>query len=146
MNPTCRKFISLLNQPAALAGMALLALNTLVLQRYAPGWLSGKLGDFAWFVFAPYLLAAGLACLPPLRRPLGGPALALPGTSAHTCPGCWCQGAGVALPTLRAALRAPAGVSRRGAVVRSYNESLHQPRHPHPLAVSPRLRPLELLV
>jgi hypothetical protein len=55
MNPTSRKFISLLSRPVALTAIVLLALNTLVLQRYAPGWLSGKLGDFAWFVFAPYL-------------------------------------------------------------------------------------------
>lgn len=60
-------FTCLLTHPLALGGIALLAFNDLVLQRITPGWLTGKLGDFAWFLFAPYLLAALLALVLPER-------------------------------------------------------------------------------
>lgn len=66
-NISARPFIRLLTHPLALGGMALLALNDLVFQRLTPGWLTGKLGDFAWFLFAPYLLAALLALALPAR-------------------------------------------------------------------------------
>ncbi len=66
-NKPVRAFINMLIHPLALGGMALLTLNDLVLQRLAPGWLTGKLGDFAWFLFAPYLLAVLLALVLPAR-------------------------------------------------------------------------------
>jgi hypothetical protein len=45
--------------PAALAAMVLLALNDHVLKGRAPGWLTGKLSDFAGLLFFPLLLTAG---------------------------------------------------------------------------------------
>ena len=67
MNKPFHVFAGLLAHPLALGGMALLTLNDLVFQRLAPSWLTGKLSDFAWFLFAPYLLAALIALILPRR-------------------------------------------------------------------------------
>ncbi len=68
MNRPFQAFVQQLSRPIAIGGIFLLAVNDLLLQRYFPGWLTGKLGDFAWFLFAPYLLAALIALLIPARR------------------------------------------------------------------------------
>jgi len=44
--------------PIALAGVVALALNDWVLKGRAPGWLTGKLSDFAGLLFFPLLLTA----------------------------------------------------------------------------------------
>ncbi len=44
--------------PAALAAMVVLALNDHLLKGRAPGWLTGKLSDFAGLLFFPLLLTA----------------------------------------------------------------------------------------
>lgn len=44
--------------PFALAGVVALALNDWVLKGHAPGWLTGKLSDFAGLLFFPLLLTA----------------------------------------------------------------------------------------
>jgi len=45
--------------PVALAGVLVLGLNDWVLKGRAPGWLTGKLSDFAGLLFFPLLLTAG---------------------------------------------------------------------------------------
>jgi hypothetical protein len=59
--------LCLLIQPIPLAAIGLYALNTLVLQRVAPNWLTGKLGDFCWIIVAPIALTAILSLLLPGR-------------------------------------------------------------------------------
>jgi len=44
--------------PAALAAIVLLAVNDWLLKGRAPGWLTGKLSDFAGLLFFPLLLTA----------------------------------------------------------------------------------------
>jgi hypothetical protein len=44
--------------PLTLAGVVALGLNDLVLKGRAPGWLTGKLSDFAGLLFFPLLLTA----------------------------------------------------------------------------------------
>jgi hypothetical protein len=39
-------------------------LNDHILRRLWPSWLTGKIGDFAWLIFAPFLLATLLSLLP----------------------------------------------------------------------------------
>jgi hypothetical protein len=58
-----------LMHPLSLFGALTLALNALVFQRYWPSWWAGKLGDLAWMVFAPFLVALVIGLLtPPSRR------------------------------------------------------------------------------
>lgn len=67
-NTTFRHALNLLAQPPLLLALALLLLNDHLLRRLWPGWWTGKLGDAAWLLFFPVLLAAGLGWLP-LREP-----------------------------------------------------------------------------
>jgi hypothetical protein len=59
-----------LSHPISMAALIVLLVNDHVLRRMSPSWLTGKLGDFAWLIFAPFLLAVILARLAPgrLRR------------------------------------------------------------------------------
>jgi hypothetical protein len=66
---TFRKSLRLLAHPAALAAVGLLLLNDHALRRLWPSWLTGKLGDFAWLFFIPFVAAALLALLIPRRLP-----------------------------------------------------------------------------
>jgi hypothetical protein len=67
-NPGFERALALLAHPVCLAALGLLLLNDHVFRRAWPSWWTGKLGDAAWLLFAPFALAAGLAWLPPLRR------------------------------------------------------------------------------
>jgi hypothetical protein len=60
--------LAALAHPAALAAAAVLLLNDFVWQRLWPSWWTGKLGDVAWLVIAPLLLAVPLGWVRPLRR------------------------------------------------------------------------------
>jgi hypothetical protein len=52
------KAVGILFHPLTLGALALYALNLFVLQPLVPSWLTGKLGDFAWLFFFPYILTA----------------------------------------------------------------------------------------
>ncbi len=56
-----------LAHPLTIGAVALALLNDHVLRQHWPSWWTGKLSDFAWLVFAPFLLAALLAWLIPSR-------------------------------------------------------------------------------
>lgn len=58
-----------LSHPASIAAIFMLLLNDHVLRRLWPSWWTGKLGDFAWLIFAPFVLALILAWLVPARVP-----------------------------------------------------------------------------
>jgi hypothetical protein len=53
--------------PGSVAAVLVVLLNDHVLRHVWPSWLTGKIGDFAWLVFAPLVLAALLAWLTPAR-------------------------------------------------------------------------------
>ena len=61
--------------PLVLGAAALMAVNDHVLKGWGPGWLTGKVSDFAGLVFAPALLVAlielALALVTRLGRPCG---------------------------------------------------------------------------
>jgi hypothetical protein len=66
-NPALQKSLACLQHPLTMAFMLLLLANALILQPYHPSWVTGKLGDLAWLVFSPFLLAACLAWIFPRR-------------------------------------------------------------------------------
>jgi hypothetical protein len=68
-NPAFSKALSALSQPASLVAMGMLLLNDQFLRRIYPSWLTGKLSDFAWLLFFPFVIAAILAWLLPKRMP-----------------------------------------------------------------------------
>jgi hypothetical protein len=61
------KSIRLLSHPIVLGAIALLLVNDHLLRRVWPSWVTGKLGDVAWLLFAPLALAALLVWLLPIR-------------------------------------------------------------------------------
>lgn len=61
------KALRLLSHPASLTALGVLLLNDHLLRRVWPSWFTGKIGDFAWLFFAPFVVAAVLAWLVPLR-------------------------------------------------------------------------------
>ncbi len=63
-------FVRALNSlahPLSISAVCLLLLNDHLLRPLWPSWWTGKIGDFAWLVFAPFVVAALLACLIPSR-------------------------------------------------------------------------------
>src|SRR5689334_3254332 len=72
-----------LAHPITIAAMGLLWLNGRWLQVQHPSWVTGKLGDLAWLVFAPLICATFLTWLLPRHAQrqglLFGVALALIG-------------------------------------------------------------------
>jgi hypothetical protein len=73
-----------LSHPASVAAVLLVLLNDHLLRRLWPSWLTGKIGDFAWLVFAPFALATLLVWVTPPsiarhQRRLGALAVALVG-------------------------------------------------------------------
>jgi hypothetical protein len=58
-----------LAHPVSLGAVLLLLLNDHFLRHQYPSWLTGKLGDFAWLVFASFICAAIFAWLVPRRIP-----------------------------------------------------------------------------
>ncbi len=53
-----------ISHPVSIGAIAMVLLNDHLLRRVAPSWFTGKIGDFAWLIFAPFLLMAILAWLP----------------------------------------------------------------------------------
>lgn len=71
-NPSFRRALLSLSHPLSIGAIVLLLINDHVWRKVAPSWLTGKLGDAAWLVFAPFLLAALLAWVWPKREDLVG--------------------------------------------------------------------------
>jgi hypothetical protein len=64
-NPSFQRSIDLLARPLSLAALGVLLLNDHFLRIYYPSWVTGKLGDFAWLYFSPFVLAALLSQILP---------------------------------------------------------------------------------
>ncbi len=60
-NLSFRRALVSLSHPLSIAAIGLLLFNDHLWRKVAPSWLTGKIGDFAWLIFAPFLLAAGVA-------------------------------------------------------------------------------------
>ena len=56
-NPAFWRALHSLAHPVSLAAVALLLFNDHWLRWHYPSWLTGKLGDFTWLVFAPFIAA-----------------------------------------------------------------------------------------
>jgi len=56
-----------LAHPISLGAIVLLLFNDHWLRWNHPSWLTGKLGDFAWLAFAPFIAALLLAWVIPAR-------------------------------------------------------------------------------
>lgn len=61
------KAVHSLAHPVTLLAVILLIFNDHYLRHKYPSWLTGKLGDFTWLVFAPFILAILLAWIIPRR-------------------------------------------------------------------------------
>jgi hypothetical protein len=93
-NPAFRRAMAALSHPVPVAAVVALLLNDHLLRRAWPSWWTGKIGDVAWLLFAPFVLAAGLAWLLPRQirhrdAAVGGLALLLTGlgfAAAKTLP------------------------------------------------------------
>ncbi len=64
IDTSLRRTVAALTHPASLLAIALMLFNDFVLKAAAPGWLTGKLSDFAGLVILPILAAGMLALLP----------------------------------------------------------------------------------
>ncbi len=83
-NHALKKALACIIQPFSVGAILLLLFNDHFLRHWSPSWLTGKLGDFAWLFFFPFILAVPLACLLPLQLPrrnlwVGGMSLTLTG-------------------------------------------------------------------
>lgn len=65
LNKTTAKALHMLSQPLSVGAILLLLINDHLLRIYWPSWWTGKIGDFAWLYFTPFVLAAILAWLIP---------------------------------------------------------------------------------
>src|SRR3990172_5828876 len=68
-NEAFRRALYGLSHPVSIGALIVLLLNDHVWRRVWPSWFTGKIGDFTWLIFAPFLLAAILAWLLPPRLP-----------------------------------------------------------------------------
>ena len=59
--------LNCLAHPVSVIALFVVILNALVLQRSWPSWWTGKIGDAAWMVFFPFLIATILIWLIPSR-------------------------------------------------------------------------------
>jgi hypothetical protein len=66
-NQALKKALACLSHPLVIGAVLLLAINDHLLRHYWPSWLTGKLGDFAWLFFFPFITATVLAWLLPRR-------------------------------------------------------------------------------
>lgn len=66
-NRAFHRALASLVHPLTVGAVLLLFVNDFILRRLSPSWLTGKLGDVAWLVFAPLALAAVLAWAVPAR-------------------------------------------------------------------------------
>jgi hypothetical protein len=64
-NPAFQRALNSLSHPVSIIALVVLLLNDHLWRRIAPSWFTGKIGDFAWLIFAPFLVAAILAWLLP---------------------------------------------------------------------------------
>jgi hypothetical protein len=65
--PPMARALAVFRQPLVWAAIGLLVVNDHVLKTAAPGWLTGKLSDFAGLFFFPLLLAVPIAAILPRR-------------------------------------------------------------------------------
>jgi len=94
-NLALKKALACISHPLAVGAVLLLVINDHLLRHFWPSWLTGKLGDFAWLFFFPFITAALLAWLLPARLQarqqwVGGLAFTLVGAVfflAKTLPG-----------------------------------------------------------
>jgi hypothetical protein len=68
-NHALKRALTCVSHPLTVAAILLLFLNDHVLRHWWPSWLTGKLGDFAWLFFFPFILAVLLAWLLPRQLP-----------------------------------------------------------------------------
>lgn len=66
-NPAFQRAMHSLAHPISLGAIVLLLFNDHWLRWNHPSWLTGKLGDFTWLVFAPFIAALLLAWVIPAR-------------------------------------------------------------------------------
>lgn len=66
-NKAFQRALVCLAHPLSLGAILLLLVNDHLLKRHWPSWWTGKAGDFAWLLFAPFITAALLAWLLPSR-------------------------------------------------------------------------------
>ena len=64
-NKTLSKSLHLISSPISLLSIILLFVNDHILRIFWPSWITGKLGDFAWLLIAPFAFAAILAVIIP---------------------------------------------------------------------------------
>lgn len=64
-NQTLAKSLNILAHPLSISVIGLYAFNTFIFQVFWPSWWTGKIGDFAWLFFFPYVLSALFAFLLP---------------------------------------------------------------------------------
>jgi hypothetical protein len=72
INLVLRRALLSLSHPVSIAAIIVVLLNDHWWRRVAPSWFTGKIGDFAWLIFAPFLLAVILAWLLPRREKIVG--------------------------------------------------------------------------
>ena len=58
-----------LAHPVSIAAIVIMLLNDHVFRWQSPSWLTGKLGDFTWLVFAPLICAAFASWIVPRKHP-----------------------------------------------------------------------------
>jgi hypothetical protein len=66
-NLALKKALACISHPLSIGAVLLLVLNDHLLRHFWPSWWTGKLGDFAWLFFFPFITAAFLAWLLPAR-------------------------------------------------------------------------------
>jgi hypothetical protein len=66
-NQAFLRAVNCLSHPVSIGAIFLLLLNDQVLRRAWPSWWTGKLGDFAWLIFVPFIVVAILAWMVPFR-------------------------------------------------------------------------------
>lgn len=66
-NTAFQRALISLSHPVSIGALVILLLNDHWWRQVAPSWLTGKIGDFTWLIFAPFLLATILAWLIPPR-------------------------------------------------------------------------------
>jgi hypothetical protein len=60
--------LNCLTHPVSILALLVLGLNDLILQVYWPSWWTGKLGDAAWMIFAPFLMVSVVIWLLPRKQ------------------------------------------------------------------------------
>lgn len=66
-NRALRRALNGLSHPLTLGAVILLLVNDHYWRYAAPSWWTGKIGDFSWLIFAPFICAVGLAVVVPKR-------------------------------------------------------------------------------